>query len=290
MKPQDAAPFSPDATDAYRQRVDAAATALHDRVGAVPERALLLGTGAGLVEDINVDASCPYAELPHFPSESEAARQGTVVVGTLDGTRVLVLTPPLFLHEGHTPRQVAFPIRMLGVTGVETLISSGRAGGLRPEFGPGDLMLVTNHVNFQGLNPLVGPNVEEWGPRFPDMTDPYAPALQRAAGAIARREGLALRKGVYLAVVGPSLGTGAEHRMMQTLGADAVGIGLVPEVIAARHMGLRVAAVTVITERCAPDAPPQAETEHTGPELADARLQRLLKGLVTASVAEAEVA
>jgi len=291
MVAENTSSFGPAATAQYRQNVEAAATSLAEQVGPVPETGLLLGReGRALLDEVDAVAVCEYTDLPHFPSESDRTDEGTITVGTLNGTSVVVLSGPLLIHEGHTPHQVAFPIRMLAVAGVDTLILSGRAGGLRSELAPGDLMVVTNHINFQGLNPLVGTNVDEWGPRFPDMTDPYAPAVNRAAGTVARRDGIPLRRGVLLAVSGPSLGTGAEYRMMRTLGADAVGTGLVPEVITARHMGLRVGAVTVIADQCSPDvrAPVAVDDANEAIEGARAPLCSLLKGLVAASEIEGE--
>jgi purine-nucleoside phosphorylase len=275
---------TPEATAQYRQQVEAAADDLRDRLGSVPTTALLLGTGEeGVPDAVTAKATCAYADLPHMP---EAA--GTVTVGTWNGRRVLVLDAPLSLHDGYTPREVVFPVRMLGAAGVDTLLLTGVAGGIRSELAPGDLMLLTNHINFQGVNPLVGPNVEAWGPRFPDMTDPYDERLQRAAEAAAVDAAFTLRKGVYLGVLGPTLGTAAEYRMMRTLGADAVGTGLVPEVIAARHMGLRVAAVAAIADRCSTDAqePVSVDEMQSSVESARSSLHALLGGMVAEGIPE----
>lgn len=274
--------LTPDATATYQKHVEAAAADLRDRVGALPDTALLLGPGgSAITEHVDVEATCGYSDLPHFPTGDRGGADGTITVGTLDSTPVVVLDAPLPLHDGYTPREVVFPVRMLGVAGVETLLLTGFAGGLRPSLSSGALMLVTDHVNFQGVNPLVGPNVEDWGPRFPDMSEPYDPEVRRAAEAVARKEGLGLRKGVYLAALGPNLGTGAEYQMMRTLGADAVGMGLVPEVIAARHMDLRVGAVVVITDRCTPDATPtiSADQMATAADAARPAVRRLLTGV-----------
>ena len=158
------------------------------------------------------------------------------------------------LYEGYTAAQVTLPVRVLGELGVETLLISNAAGGMNPLYRRGDLMLVTDHINFQGVNPLSGPNVDAWGPRFPDMSEPYDRALRDAAEAAALDRGLRLQQGVYVAVVGPNLETRAEYRFLRTIGADVVGMSTVPEVIVARHHGLRCLAISVVTDECFPEA------------------------------------
>jgi len=160
----------------------------------------------------------------------------------------------LHLYEGYTAREATFPIRVLGVFGIETLLISNAAGGMNPHFERGDIMLTTDHINFQGANPLVGPNVEEWGPRFPDMSEPYDIGLRKQAQQIALDTGIQLHQGVYVSVLGPNLETPAEYRFLRHMGADVVGMSTVPEVIVARHMDIRVMAVSVITDECFPDA------------------------------------
>jgi purine-nucleoside phosphorylase len=191
----------------------------------------------------------------------------------------------MHLYEGYTPWQVGFPIRLLGALGVETLLISNAAGGLNPHFDTSDLMLITDHINFQGTNPLVGPNVDDWGPRFPDMSEPYDPDLRDTAQQIALDAGVRLHRGVYLSILGPNLETRAEYRMIRTLGADAVGMSTVPEVLVARHMGLRVMAVSVITDLCLPDAlePVTVEEVLAAAEAARPALQHLMAGMVHAA-------
>lgn len=275
--------LTPQATARYQKQVEAAAAALRKDVGSLPSTALLLGVGGSAVRDaLDPTNVVSYADLPHMPGE---AKGGTVAVGTWEDTPVVVLDTPLPLHDGYTPREAVFPVRMLGAAGIDTLLLTGAAGGIRSELKPGTLMVLTDHINFQGVNPLVGPNVDDWGPRFPDMTEPYAPALRRAADRVARENHLSLRKGVYLGALGPTLGTGAEYRMMRTLGADAVGMGLVPEVIAARHMDVRVGGVAVITDRCSTESPAPVTAEELHAAAADAQPQllTLLGGLVGAA-------
>jgi purine-nucleoside phosphorylase len=230
----------------------------------------------GLLDEGTIEATVPYADLPHAPGSG-----GSLAMGILDGTPVVELSQPLHLYDGHTPREVAFPVRMLAAAGVETLLLTAAAGSVNPRFGRGDLMLLTDHINFQGQNPLVGPNVEDWGPRFPDMTDPYDVALQRTAGDAARAEGISLQKGIYFALLGPNEETAAEHRMARRLGADAVGTSVVPEVIVARHMDVRVLALTILTEQhLSDDGPPASAADGTSLRTARSHLRRLLAGIV----------
>lgn len=273
--------LTPEATDTYRRHVQEAATFVRERIEHQPSLGLILGTGAGSrPEALAVEEKWALAEMPHTPVAGDA--DSTLMVGELAGRSVAVLDGPLSLHSGYTARQVAFPIRMLGELGLEHLFFTNRAGSVHPEVEPSDLFLVTDHLNFQGMNPLVGPNVEEWGPRFPDMTEPYDPGLRKRAETVALREGINLQKGIYFATLGPNLGTQAEYRMVRTLGADVVGTDTVPEVIVARHMDLRVLTVSVIADRCSPDrVGPITTGEMTeAVETARPKLRHLLEKLV----------
>ncbi len=268
------------ATTRYRQQVEAAAEFLAEQTDRLPATALLLGAGdASIPQDVSGGTAIPYADIPHVPDGAD----GTVTIGRWNGAPVVVLDAPLPLHDGYTPREAVFLVRTLAVAGVETLLLTGVAGGIRAEVAPGDVMLVTNHINFQGVNPLVGPNIEAWGPRFPDMTEPYDPQLRQIVETAAVQSEGALRKGVYLGVLGPTLGTAAEYRMMRTLGADAVGTGLVPEVIAARHMDLRVLALTAIADRCSTDdqVPVSVDDMQSAAESARPLLRTLLARTVS---------
>jgi purine-nucleoside phosphorylase len=269
----DSSALTAEGTTAYRQQIEEAASALP----APPTVGILSDTGSDdLLEEAAIETRLSYADLPHFP-----ASEGTLTIGTVNGTRVVALHQDLHLYDGHTPREVTFPVRMLATAGVDTLLLTAPAGGVNPQFERGDLMLLTDHINFQGQNPLVGPNVEDWGPRFPDMTEPYAPALQQQIGTVAREEGISLRKGIYLALLGPNEETTAEHRMARRLGADAVGTSLVPEVIAARHMGVRVLALALLTEQhLTADTPPASSEDGMSLQPARSRLRRLLRGVV----------
>ena len=264
-------------TAAYREHVEDAASIFPD-APTTPTVGLLHDTDLDpLLAEGTTETTIPYADIPHFP-----APEGSLTIGTLNGTRVVELRQDLHLYDGHTPREVTFPVRMLAAAGVDTLLLTATAGSVNPQFGRGTLMLLTDHINFQGQNPLVGPNVADWGPRFPDMTEPYDPALRKQLGDVARDEGVSLQKGIYLSLLGPNEETTAEHRMARRLGADAVGTSLVPEVIAARHMDVRVLALTLLTEHHLTDDGPPASTEDGTPlRTARSRLHRLLTSVVT---------
>ena len=272
----DSSALTAEGTAAYRRQVEDAASALPS-LPSSPAVGILHDTALDAVlNEERIETPLSFTELPHFP-----ASEGTLTMGTLGGTSVLELSQPLHLYDGHTPREVTFPVRMLAAAGIDTLLLTGTAGSVNPQFARGGLMLLTDHINFQGHNPLVGPNVEDWGPRFPDMTEPYDPSLQRVAGDVARDRGLSLQKGIYLALLGPNRETTAEHRMGRRLGADAVGTTIVPEVIAARHMDVQVMAVALLTERyLTDDDPPAPAEEGTSLRTARSQLHRLLRGVV----------
>ena len=271
--------------DTYRDHVAAAAEAIRHAVDTVPPLGLILGTGlGGLADAVETEAVLPYDAIPHMPTSTVDSHDGQLRIGTLDGVPVVVMQGRMHLYEGYTPWQVGFPIRVLGALGVDTLLISNAAGGLNPQFDTADVMLLTDHINFQGTNPLVGPNVDDWGPRFPDMSEPYDVDLRQTAQSIALSEGFRLHEGVYLSILGPNLETRAEYRMLRTLGADAVGMSTVPEVLVARHMGIRVMAVSVITDMCLPDAlePVTLEAVLNAADTAGPNLQHLMTGMVHA--------
>lgn len=244
------APFD---LDAYRRSVDAAADALRARLGDAARIGLVLGTGLGrLADEVDARATVPYGEIPGFPLSTVESHEGRLVAGTLRGVDVLAMQGRFHLYEGYSAREVTFPVRVMAALGVETLLISNAAGGLNPAYRRGSLMLLTDHVNLQGANPLTGPNADDWGPRFPDMSEAYDRSLRDAAVRAAEAAGTKLHQGVYAAVVGPNLETRAEYGHLRALGADAVGMSTAPEVIVGRHMGLRCMAVSVITDECDP--------------------------------------
>jgi purine-nucleoside phosphorylase len=236
-----------EAADVIRQRAERRAGAGPARQP--PQAAIILGSGLGaLADSVRAEAVIPYAEIPHFASPAVEGHAGRLVLGTLDGKRVVVLQGRAHYYEGHPMAQVVFPVRVLHALGARILIVTNAAGGLNPQFRAGDLMLITDHINFMGTNPLIGPNEDGLGPRFPDMSAPYDPDLIRIAEAAAAGARIPLRRGVYIGVSGPSYETPAELRMMARWGADAVGKSTVHEVITARHAGMRVLGISAITD------------------------------------------
>ncbi len=239
--------------EAYK-KVEEARSFILKKVSSVPEIGIILGTGLGKVADMmERDTVIAYERIPHFPVSTVEGHQGQLVIGRFEGTPVVALQGRFHLYEGYTAREIAFPIRVIKSLGVNTLIISNAAGGLNPLFEPGDLMLIVDHINFTGQNPLIGPNLETWGPRFPDMTEPYSRRLIGIAKSVARENGIPLREGVYIGVTGPSMETAAETRMFRMLGADAVGMSTVMEVITAVHLGMEVLGISVITNVNRPD-------------------------------------
>jgi purine-nucleoside phosphorylase len=271
--------------ETYRRQVEAAAEVVKHRSNLRPNLGVILGTGLGrLAEEIDVEVSIPYDEIPSFPVSTVESHVGRLLIGRLKGIPVFAMQGRFHLYEGYTARQVTFPVRVMGVLGVQTLLISNAAGGMNPIYRKGDLMLFTDHINLQPDNPLVGPNVDEWGPRFPDMSEPYDAELRRIAEERALAQSIKLQQGVYVAVVGPNLETRAEYRFLRTIGADVVGMSTVPETIAARHMGMRVMAISVVTDECFPDAlqPVSLEDVLAAAGKAEPRLARLMISVVEA--------
>ncbi|MCS7085175.1 MAG: purine-nucleoside phosphorylase, partial [Bacteroidia bacterium] len=207
----------------------------------------------GLVESIEVEKQLAYNFIPHFPISTVESHFGKLIFGHLGGKAVVAMQGRMHYYEGYSMQQITYPIRILKLLGVQTLLLSNAAGALNPAYRKGDMMVLDDHINLLPENPLRGPNLEDFGPRFPDMSRPYDPELIAAAEDIARQEGYRLHRGVYCAVQGPNLETRAEYRFMRVIGADVVGMSTVPEVIVARHMGLRTFAVSILTDECDPD-------------------------------------
>ena len=236
----------------YFDRVEAAATSLKSRLGAVPSVAVVLGSGLGAFADrLDGATRIPYAEIPHWPASTVVGHAGTLVCGTSAGRGVLTLAGRAHFYEGHDLATVTFGTRVLGRLGVKTLVLTNAAGGINTTFTPGTLMVIDDHINLMGSNPLVGPNDERFGVRFPDMTDVYAPRLRAIADQAANATGVGVRHGVYVGLHGPSYETPAEIRFLRTIGADMVGMSTVPEVIVAGHMGLRVLGISCVTNMAA---------------------------------------
>jgi len=238
--------------DPARTALDEAVAAVRAHAQSAPCCGIVLGSGlGGLADEIDPEAAVPYRAIPHFPVPTAEGHAGELVLGRLDGRPVAALRGRVHLYEGYTAREVVFPVRLLAALGAPALILSNAAGALNPTFQRGDLMLLTDHINFTGTNPLAGPNDNRLGPRFPDMAQVYDVPLRALAAAAARAEGTPLRAGVYAGVLGPSYETPAEIRMLRGMGADAVGMSTVLEAIAARHAGMRVLGIAVITNAAA---------------------------------------
>jgi purine-nucleoside phosphorylase len=236
----------------YYEQVQEAADAVRARVRTPPEIGVVLGSGLGEFANALSDAvSMPYADLPHWPASKVIGHDGRLAVGTAKGRTVAALSGRSHLYEGHDLRTVTFAIRVLGVLGVRTLILTNAAGGINTGFSQGALMIIDDHINLMGGNPLVGPNDDRLGPRFPDMTDVYASRLRKIADEAGRSVKLLLPHGVYVALLGPSYETPAEIRYLRAIGADAVGMSTVPEAIVARHMGLEVLGISCISNMAA---------------------------------------
>jgi purine-nucleoside phosphorylase len=244
-----------DASAHTREAVSAAADAIRARFDRAPAAAIVLGTGlGGLAAEIAVETSIPYADLPGFAASTVDSHAGRLLCGTLGGKTVVAMQGRFHRYEGYSLREVTFPVRVLHALGAGTLIVSNAAGGMNPLWGPGDVMLIADHINLLGDNPLIGRNDDRLGVRFPDMSAPYDLEYRALARAVAASAGIELREGVYVAVTGPALETRAEYRMLRSLGADVVGMSTVPEVIVAVHAGMRVLGLSVITDSCLPDS------------------------------------
>ena len=219
-----------------------------------PDIGMITGTGLGtLTERISVDFRVPFEKIPNFPTSTVQGHKGTLVGGSIAGKSVLALEGRFHLYEGYSPREVTFPVRVMAMLGAKYLFISSAVGGLNPQFEAGDLMVVTDHINLKGVNPLVGPNLDDFGPRFPDMTRVYDPDLVRLAGKMALEQRIPLRQGVYVGVLGPSLETPAETRFLIMIGADAVGMSTVSQAIVGVHSGLKILGIVVITNMNLPD-------------------------------------
>jgi purine-nucleoside phosphorylase len=260
-----------------------AVEAIRERSGLRPRIGVILGTGLGaLAERIQVETSIPYPELPHFARATVETHEGRLLLGTLAGQPVVAMQGRFHLYEGYSLAQVTFPVRVMRALGAETLIVSNASGGMNPLWSPGDLVLISDHINLLGDNPLVGPNPDELGPRFCDMSEPYDARLRELAREVALERGIPLHSGVYVAIAGPNLETRAEYRMLRAIGADVVGMSTVPEVIVAVHGGLRVLGISIITDACLPDALEPADIRQiiATARTAEPALTELVEGVV----------
>ena len=261
-----------------KKRIDAAVAA----IGApfAPEVGIILGTGLGAVAaSIEKAATIPYEKIPHFARSTVTSHKGDLLLGHLEGRRVVAMEGRFHAYEGYTMEQITFPVRVMRALGAKALVVSNACGGLNPAFAKGDLMLIDDHINLLGANPLVGPNDDSLGPRFPDMFRPYDAAFLKLAWDIAVELKLPTHSGVYAALTGPCLETRAEYKYLRTIGADVVGMSTVPEVIVGVHAGLRILGISIITDLCTPEAlgPVKLEEILATAREAEPKLARLLR-------------
>ena len=238
-----------------RQQIQEATHVLRQKTSLEPVIGVILGTGlGGLAAEIEQETVIPYTEIPHFPVSTVESHVGRLIFGHLGGKRVMAMQGRFHYYEGYNMKQITFPVRVMKALGCHTLVVSNACGGLNPLFTPGDLMIITDHINLLGDNPLIGPNDDTLGPRFPDMSEPYTKFLIALAERVALEEKMRVQKGVYVALSGPCLETRAEYRFLRTIGADVVGMSTAPEVIVAVHASMRVLGISVVTDLCLPDA------------------------------------
>ncbi len=248
-----------------------------------PHAGIILGTGLGpLVEQIDVEASIEYESIPHFPKSTATSHRGRLVCGNLCGLPVMAMEGRFHMYEGYPLKQITLPVRVMKALGAKLLVVSNAAGGMNPYFKNGDIVVIEDHINLMGDNPLIGINDDRLGPRFPDMCEPYDQKLVDRSLEIARRANITAHKGVFVAVAGPNLETRAEYRFLRAIGADVVGMSTVPEVIVAVHAGLRTVGFSVITDMCLPDAlePANVEKIIATANAAEPHLRTLVTGIL----------
>lgn len=238
-----------------RQHIEETIRTIRTYTQTAPSVGIILGTGlGGLVNDIEIETSISYDNLPHFPISTVESHHGNLIFGTLAGKNVVAMQGRFHYYEGYSMQQITYPVRVMKMLGVDTLLISNACGSMNPYFRRGELMLMTDHINLLGDNPLIGLNDNTLGPRFPDMSEPYSQRLLQIADAVALDNKIRVHRGVYVAVAGPNLETRAEYRFLRTIGADVVGMSTIPENIVARHMGMEVLGISIITDECYPEA------------------------------------
>lgn len=263
-----------------RKDIEAAHGYLAGEIHEPLDTAIVLGTGlGGLVEDMEIQRTIPYEKIPHFPLSTVPGHTGCLIIGQCAGKDVLVMQGRVHFYEGYAPAKITFPIRVMQKLGIRTLIISNAAGGLNPLFKAGDVMVISDHINLTGQNPLLGPNLDEFGPRFPDMSCAYDPRLIELAEMAALEEKIRLHKGIYVGVIGPSLETPAETRLLRMIGADAVGMSTIPEVIVAVHGGMKILGFSAISNINLPDCMERASIDEIlkNASVAGRKMIRLIK-------------
>lgn len=270
------------------EKVQEAAAYIRSQWSSTPHAGIILGTGLGnLVEQISVEAAIDYEKIPHFPKSTAISHRGRLVCGKLGSLPVMAMEGRFHMYEGYPLDQVTLPLRVMKAMGANLLVVSNACGGMNPQYRTGDIMLIEDHINLMGANPLIGVNDDRLGPRFPDMCHPYEPALVDRALEIARKENIVAHRGVFVAVSGPNLETRAEYRFLRLIGADVVGMSTVPEVIVAVHAGMRVVGFSIITDMCLPDALEPADVQKiiAVANEAQPKLCKLVQGVLAAETA-----
>jgi len=265
------------------EQVEAAAAFIRKAWKGTPHAGIILGTGLGsLAKQIEEEASLEYEEVPHFPRSTAVSHRGRLVCGGLAGLPVVAMEGRFHMYEGYPLSQITLPVRVMKALGAKLLVVSNACGGMNPYYKSGDIMLIDDHINLMGANPLIGVNDDRLGPRFPDMCEPYSHALIERALEVARRENIVAHRGVFVAVAGPNLETRAEYRFLRMIGADVVGMSTVPEVIVAVHAGLKVVGFSIVTDMCLPDAlePADVPTIIATANAAEPKLTKLVLGVL----------
>lgn len=266
-------------------RIDAATSAIRKRWDKTPTVGIILGTGLNqLAEDLTIDVSIPYNEVPGFLTSTAPSHKGTLTCGELAGKTVMVMEGRFHFYEGYSLQEITFPVRVMKAMGCEVLIASNACGGMNPQYQRGDIMVIEDHINLLGSSPLIGPNDDRLGVRFPDMLNCYDPELVKLTREVALKNQLSIHQGVYVAVTGPNLETKAEYRFLRAIGADVVGMSTVPEVIVGVHSGMRNLGLSVVTDMCLPDAlePVSMEEIIAAANAAEPKLRMLVHNVIGA--------
>ncbi len=275
--------MSIDSVQTFRKKRAEAVEFIHSKTGFKPDVMIILGTGLGrLAEQMDTEISIEYKDIPHFPVSTVESHSGRLRFGTLGGKKVVAMQGRFHYYENYSMQEIAFPVRVAHELGARTLMVSNAAGGMNPNYRRGDIMLIVDHINMLGDNPLVGPNDDELGVRFPDMSEPYTNDLIQLAEEVALENAIKMHQGVYVAVTGPNLETRAEYRFLRQIGADVVGMSTIPEVIAAIHLGMKVLGVSAITDECFPDSlkPVVMEEILEAANIAEPKLTKVITGVL----------
>ena len=265
------------------EKIEEAKAFIAEKWSGTPKAGIILGTGLGpFVERIEVEAEIDYESIPHFPSSTATSHRGRLICGKIDGVSVVAMEGRIHLYEGHAAKMITLPVRVMRAMGAKWLIASNAVGGMNPNYQAGDIMVIEDHINLMTDNPLIGVNDDRLGPRFPDMSEPYSLKMVDVALSIARKNDFIAHKGVLVSVTGPNLETRAEYRFLRLIGADVVGMSVVPEVITAVHCGMRVVGFSVVTDMCLPDALEPAVVDEiiATANAAEPKLRALVAGIV----------